>query len=204
MTTDSNIIDTTSLIAAIEGADLLYVDPPWKFGRDAPSNGFSGSCRKHYPGLSVEELQNMPIKENVANDCICLMWSTSLHLPAAINIMTSWGFKHRGVFQTFIKVTKKKRLKTSVGLYNRSSTEFLLLGIRGKVMPLLSDDRNVCGVLMEETRRHSQKPESARNRIDQRFSNCSKRVELFSRESNLVYPWSGWGNENTTSSQQQQ
>lgn len=193
--TPPQTIEIEALVDTIKGADLIYADPPWDYGRIASSNGFGGSCRKHYPRMTTEALKRMPIKDFVATDCVCLLWATGKHMPDALEILRSWGFQYRSVFQTWVKTNRRGTPKMALGLYSRSSTEYLLLGIRGKIKPLLSDARDVSGIIMEETTRHSRKPETARERIDRRFSPCTKRVELFSRATSLDYPWSGWGNE---------
>lgn len=189
-------IDHESLRECLQGANLILCDPPWRFGRDASSNGFqkNASARCHYAALKVDELIAMGIGEYCADDCILLLWSTSQHLPQALQIIHGWGFKYRCIFQTWVKVGKNGKPSTGLGLYSRSSTEFLLLGIRGRVSRLLSPiAKDVSGVIFAPRTRHSEKPAEARLRIEKRFRPCRRKVELFARQ--RAPGWISWGDQ---------
>jgi N6-adenosine-specific RNA methylase IME4 len=187
--------DHDSLRDCLHGAQLIMCDCPWRYDRDANSNGWHGSARRHYKGMGIGDLLAMDVGRYCADDCILLMWATSRHLPEALAIMKSWQFQYKTVFQTWIKTTKKGTPCMGLGRYSRSSSEFLLLGIKGKVQKLLSPTANdVLGVIFAPRTKHSQKPDQAILRINTRFAPCRKRVELFCR-GQAPSGWLGWGDE---------
>ena len=108
---------------------------------------------------------------------------TAAKIPDAIAVMRAWGFSYRTVFLTWIKTTQKGAPALGLGRYTRSSTEFLLLGIRGRVSQLLSGATDASGIVQTPRTRHSAKPSEAVERIDYVFSGpaACKKVELFAR-----------------------
>lgn len=188
-------IDHDSLGECLHGADLVLADPPWRYGRDAKSNGWRSSARRHYKGVTVEELCDMNVGDYCGQDAILLMWAPSSKLPEALHIMKQWSFDFRCVFQTWIKTCRDGRPRMGLGYYSRSSVEFLLLGVRGKIKRLVSPTaHDVLGVIFAARTRHSEKPRDAMLRVNTRFSPCRKRVELFCR-GEPEPGWVGWGDE---------
>lgn len=189
---------------AVAGANLLYCDPPWRYGRDAKSNGWHGSARKHYKAMTKRELCGMDVGTHVASDCVALVWATSSKLGEAIAVLEAWGFVYKGVFLTWIKTDKATNTKPVMGLgkYTRSSTEFLLFGTKGKVQTaqLLTGATAASGLLFHPRGEHSAKPIETYARIDEVFGGpgVEKRVELFARASNpppKSQPWIAWGDQ---------
>jgi N6-adenosine-specific RNA methylase IME4 len=190
-----------SLITALTGANVVCVDPPWRYGRDAKSNGWTGSATKHYPTMRASELAAMGVGEHTAKDCVLLMWATSSKLGEAISLIGEWGFDYKGVFLTWIKTDKEvTKPILGLGLYTRSSTEFLLFGTKGhvKTAGLLTGATSASGLLFHPRGQHSAKPFETYDRITEVFGGAGvrKRVELFAREQNPPPKgWCVWGNQ---------
>jgi hypothetical protein len=107
-------------VASGQKFGCLYVDPPWEYG-NRTSNG---AAVNHYPTLTDQELALLPVSELAAPDSHCHLWTTTVHLPTALGLLSAWGFQYKSVF-----VWVKEGL--GLGNYWRVSTEFLLLGVRG-------------------------------------------------------------------------
>jgi N6-adenosine-specific RNA methylase IME4 len=186
-------IDYDSLRECLHNAELIVCDPPWRYGRDASTNGWRSSARRFYAALTEEELCSMRVGDYCANDAVLLMWSTAKHIPSALAIMNAWGFDYRTIFQVWCKTTNAGQPLFGLGLYSRSSTEYLLLGIKGKVKRLLSPTaRDVSGKIFARRGRHSAKPIEAFERINHRFT-ARKKVELFARDQ--TSGWLCWGDQ---------
>ena len=187
-------IDHDSLRQCLRDAELIVCDPPWRYGRNAASNGWRSSARRFYAALTEEELCSMRVGDHCADDAILLLWTVSSKIPAAIRIMESWSFSFRCVWQTWVKVGQNGKPVLGLGKYSRSSTEFLLLGIKNKVGRLLSPHANdVSGIIFGRRTGHSKKPPEALERIERRFTPC-KRVELFCR-GQPAPGWVGFGDQ---------
>jgi site-specific DNA-methyltransferase (adenine-specific) len=63
------------------------------------------------------------------------------------------------------------------------------MGIKGKMKPV---SNKVSSVIISPRRKHSQKPDEARDKIVELFGDIP-RIELFAREK--IEGWDSWGNE---------
>ena len=110
-----------------------------------------------------------------------------------------------GLFRTVRQVWTKRYSNgqpvCGMGFYSRSSTEFVLLGARGKVMGLLTQARYRLPQELASTRgRYSEKPREMYKRIEQYVLPDTRKVELFARDA--ARPgWTTWGQEVERSSQ---
>lgn len=193
---------TESFARVVARANLVLVDPPWRYGREAASNGWHGSARRHYAAMTQRELCDLAVGEHAARDSVVLVWSTSPKLGEAIAIIKEWGFSFRGVLLSWVKTDKTaSRPVLGLGRYTRSSTEFLLFGIRGKVQKaqlLTAGATAVSGLLFHPRGPHSAKPSVVYKRIADVFGGpgVRKKVELFARASNPPpNDWSVWGDQ---------
>lgn len=170
-------VDLCELVAKGQRFGCLYVDPPWEYGNTASH----GAAIHHYPTLTVDELAALPVKDLGAPDAHCHLWTTTVHLPAALRLLAGWGFAYKSVF-----VWLKEGL--GLGNYWRVATEFLLLGVRGSA-PFA--DHGQPNWLAGGKGRHSEKPEAVR-RLIERVS-PGPYLELFARRE--APGWTTWGNE---------
>lgn len=171
---------------------IIYADPPWDYKGQLQHNGAggkdSGGAVRHYPTVTLNQLQQLPVSQIAEEDCLLFMWATSPHLDQAIDLGKAWGFD----WATVAFVWHKQR--TNPGFYTMSQCELCLVFKRGKI-PTPRGVRNarqfIDGFVSEKRGKHSAKPEEVRRRIDAMFPHHTK-IELFARETNLAH-WHGWG-----------
>lgn len=166
---------------------IIYADPAWDYDNRIQHNGkeTTGSAIYHYPTMKLDEMKALNIKSICEKDCLLFMWSSSPHLPQAIELMQSWGFEYK----TIAFVWDKQRVNP--GYYTMSQVEICLVGKKGKI-PSPRGARNIKQFLSQMRGRHSEKPSEIRDRIVQMFP-TQRKVELFARQE--VPGWSRWGNE---------
>jgi len=166
---------------------IVYADPCWNYaGREQHNKKEANkSVEEHYPTMTLEELKKLKVPEICHKDCLLFMWTSSPHLPQAIELMTSWGFEYKTIAFVWYKQ------KTNPGYYTMSECELCLVGKKGNI-PRPRGARNIRQFLSEERGRHSAKPVEIRKRIELMFPE-QKKIELFSREK--VEGWDAWGNE---------
>jgi len=154
----------------------LYVDPPWRY--DQPPRG---TAENHYPTMSLHELHALPMSQLAMPEAHLHLWVTHSFFHAGVGLLESWGFAYKSMF-----VWVKPQL--GMGYYWRSSSEFLLLGVRGK-LPFQS--RSIPNWLFLPRSRHSEKPELIRTLVEQ--VSPGPYLELFGRKA--VPGWTIFGNQ---------
>ncbi len=197
----------------------IVADPPWDYSRKLSGGGTSGyspvhqsrggsrGAANHYPTLTLEELQTLPVQSVAADRAHLYLWTTSSFVVEAHVLAESWGFSPK-VLVPWIKTKKNSHshvlqsggdlyagVRMGMGLYIRHCAEFILFCVRGK-SPTARND--VLGVLFAPQGKHSEKPSEAYNFID-RLS-PPPRLELFAREPREGYQV--WGNQVNDSSSQ--
>lgn len=174
------------------GYKCIVVDPPWKYGKwgkaSVAPRGSSYEPQDSvmpYETMSVDDIKSMRIAALAADDCDLYLWTTGKYLPVAFEVLQAWGFKY---CQT-LTWCKKPKGTGQGGLYC-PTTEFLLLGRRGK-MP--KDKTRLDSTWWEIKRpmKHSKKPEHFQDMIEQMSD--EPRIELFARRERQG--WDVWGNE---------
>ena len=169
---------------------VIYADPPWSF-KTYSDKGKVRSAEKHYPTMSKEDIQNLPVRKIAADNSMLFLWVTAPCLIEGIELITAWGFTYKTVAFTWVKQNKKNDgIFTGMGYYTRSNAEYCLLATRGKVLERKS--RSVSSVVLSHIERHSKKPNVVRDRIVGLLGNVP-RIELFAREQ--ADGWDAWGNE---------
>lgn len=166
---------------------VLYCDPPWAYEQIMQNKGReSGSAKKHYSTMSIEELKALDVKTLAEKNCILFMWAASPHLETAIALGKAWGFKYK----TVAFVWDKQRLIP--GHYTISQCEVCLVFTKGTI-PKERASRVERQFLSEsKSKRHSEKPHEIRDRITNMFPTHSK-LELFSRH--VTPGWDVWGDD---------
>ena len=98
------------------------------------------------------------------------------HLPAALSVMDSLGFRYV-THAVWVKRGLLAKLQLGLGQYLRGSHELLLLGVRGNLpRPLVAPP----SVFFAKRTRHSEKPAEAYRLIEQ--ISPGPRVEFFARQ----------------------
>jgi N6-adenosine-specific RNA methylase IME4 len=169
---------------------VIYCDPPWDYaGQTQHTDGDfkeGMSAKDHYNTMTLKQLKALDVKSLAdASGCLLFMWSSSPHLPQALELMKAWGFDYK----TIAFVWEKQ--KTNPGYYTLSQVEICIVGKRG-IIPKNRGSRKERQFLSEMRGRHSAKPAEIRKRITRMFPQ-HKKVELFARES--TEGWAVWGNE---------
>ena len=168
---------------------ILYADPPWDYG--GKTQHTSGAFKEgksavdHYQTLPLPALKALKVGALAAPDSLLFLWTSSPHLPQALELMAAWGF----VYKTVAFVWHKQ--KTNPGYYTLSSCELCLVGKRGTI-PSPRGSRKEHQFLSELRGVHSAKPAEVRDRICRMFP-TQKKVELFARQKTAG--WDVWGNE---------
>lgn len=171
-----------------EKYQIIYADPPWSY-KDKAAAGKRGASFK-YPVMSIEDIKKLPIKDLAADDCALFMWVTMPKLNEVFSVIEAWGFEYKTVAFTWVKKNKKSdSWFWGMGRWTRANAELCLLATKGKPKRVSA---GVHSILDDPVMRHSQKPDSARQRIVELMGDIP-RIELFAREK--VEGWDSWGNE---------
>ena len=166
---------------------VLYADPPWDYAGHSQHDTKTAvkSANGHYDTMTLDKLKELKVKEKCDKDCVLFLWTSSPHLPQAIELMTAWGFDYKTVAFVW------EKQKTNPGYYTMSQCELCLVGKRGKI-PRPRGSRKERQFLSSMRGRHSEKPEEIRSRISRMFPD-QKKLELFARQK--VEGWDAHGNE---------
>lgn len=160
---------------------IIYADPPWKYGNAMPE--YVTEPQDYYLLMSTEDICAMPVKDIAEKNAVLFMWTTSPHLPDALEVVKSWGFEYK---TTFIW----DKIKHNMGHYNSVRHEILLVCTRGACTPDVK--KLFDSVVSIERTEHSKKPEYFREIIETIYTYGNK-IELFAR----VTPegWDLFGNQ---------
>lgn len=166
------------LVAAGRTYGTVYADPPWRYDQSP-----RGAAAHHYPTMTVDELAALPVGRLAAPDSHIHLWATHSFYAEALRLMAAWGFEYRSLF-----VWVKPQL--GMGHYWRSSSEFLIFGLRGRA-PFR--DRSVPNWMCVPRGRHSEKPDVFRSLVS--LVSPGPYLELFGRKSVPDPNWTVFGNE---------
>jgi len=165
---------------------IIYCDPPWSY----VDQGCQGTMANHYKGMSVPELQLLPVEKIADKDCVLFMWATYPMLQEALWVIKSWGFTYKSIAFQWIKLNPKSRTPFyGLGRWTRGNTEPCLIATKGKPKRISA---SVFQLIQQPRTRHSEKPQEARDKIIQLVGDLP-RVELFARKK--TEGWDVWGNE---------
>ena len=168
---------------------IIYADPPWHY-RVYSKKGAGRSAESHYPTMTIEEIQALPVSELADKDCALFMWITFPLLKESLSVLSAWGFKFKTIAFVWIKQNRKSdSLFWGMGYWTRANAEFCVLATKGKPKRMA---KNVHQVIVSHIEEHSKKPDEARRRIV-RLMGDMPRIELFARQKTAG--WDVWGNE---------
>ena len=168
--------------------NIIYADPPWSY-KDKALAGNRGACCK-YDVMTIEDIENLPIKDISASDCILFMWVTMPKLNECFEVIKKCGFAYKTCAFTWIKQNKKSNsLFWGMGRWTRANAELCLIATKGKPK---RQSAKVHSIIMSKIREHSRKPDEVRNKIVELCGDIP-RIELFARQT--CEGWDCWGNE---------
>lgn len=152
--------------------NILYVDPPWSYN----DQGCQGTMANHYKGMKLKDIKNLSVNQIADENCILFLWATYPMLQEALEVIRAWGFVYKSIAFQWIKMNKiKKTPFYGLGRWTRGNTEPCLLATKGKPKRISA---SVFQLIFAPRRKHSQKPDIARDKIIQLVGNLP-RIELF-------------------------
>lgn len=160
---------------------IIYADPPWSYGNAMPE--YVTEPKDYYTLMTTEEICQMPVVGICEDNAVLFMWTTSPHLPEALEVVKAWGFKYK---TTFIW----DKIKHNMGHYNSVRHEILLVCTRGACTPDVK--KLFDSVVSIERAEHSKKPEFFREIIETIYTHGNK-IELFARQA--PQGWDVFGNQ---------
>jgi N6-adenosine-specific RNA methylase IME4 len=160
---------------------IIYADPPWKYGNAMPD--YVTEPQDYYLLMDTADICAMPVKDLTEDDAVLFLWSTSPHLPEALEVIKAWGFNYK---TTFIW----DKVKHNMGHYNSVRHEILLVCTKGACTPDVK--KLFDSVVSIERTEHSKKPEYFREIIETLYTYGNK-IELFSRSA--PDGWDVFGNQ---------
>jgi N6-adenosine-specific RNA methylase IME4 len=182
------------------GYGALYLDPPWRFTTYTED---PGDRAPPYPTMTMDEIAALPVSDLAARNCWVFCWTSGPYVPATLEILRGWGFRHSTRAFTWVKLKRSgDGFHKGLGMTTRKNTEEVILAklgsppVMAKPDELLATDADgdevwenqVC---LSPVREHSRKPDEIRERIVQMAK--GPRLELFARQR---FPgWEAWGND---------
>lgn len=170
---------------------VLYTDNPWAYSKGAPMDRNLGNPEEHYPTLTSEELARLPVDRIAARSCVLFAWVPMPKLKEAFAVFEAWGFQEYKTGAVWDKDPEETRAPPGMGYWFEQDAELLLIFTRGDVPCPLPEVRR-SSMIRWRKGRHSEKPEEARELINQYFPTLRK-LELFARAAAIG--WDSWGNE---------
>lgn len=138
---------------------IIYADPPWNY----QDQGCQGTMANHYKGMHLEDIKALPVKDITSEDAVLFLWATYPMLKEALEVINAWGFKYKTIAFQWVKLNKKNgKYFFGLGRWTRGNTEPCLLATKGKPHRV---DNSVSQIIASPLRKHSQKPEEARDKI---------------------------------------
>jgi len=191
-------VDDLQLLPNAGRYHVIVADPPWRFDVRNRATGLGRSADRHYSTMTLDEINTLPVGEIAGPDCWLMLWTTGPHLPQALKVMHSWGFRYSALGFVWVKLRRGYRpdllgirssdLAMGLGYTTRKASEPCLLGRRGNPRRLRNDVRDV---ILAPVREQSRKPNEFYERVEQ-FA-PGPRLDLFARERRPG--WDAWGNE---------
>ena len=177
--------------------DVLLADPATRFETYSPA-GAGKSPDAHYPTMTWEELEALPVQQLARGDALLMLWACWPTLKQSLALMDAWGFRYvtGGAWHTR---TKHGKSVFGCGYVLRSATEPYLIGTLGS--PATANNiRNVIetedlDVIDAMRREHSRKPDEQYSVCERIMPRALRFAELFGRQTRPG--WDVWGNEST-------
>lgn len=134
-------------------------------------------------------IDELPINDITQDEAVCFMWVTTPLMPDGFKLMEAWGFKYKTM------IVWEKTGLLGMGNWVRVQTEFILIGVKGKVKPFAHQERNI---YKHKVGRHSQKPHFFRQLVEKMaaksFEHLEK-LEMFARTREGMFgdiEYEGW------------
>jgi N6-adenosine-specific RNA methylase IME4 len=133
-------------------ADVLVVDPPWPMKKFVMKIHGNEKPELDYKTMSLEDIARLNLVERFAGEnCHVFLWTTNRFLPAALEILKTWGVKYSLPF-----IWHKNGGPQPVGQAQYNS-ELCIYGRVGK--PKFVTTKNFFTCFNAKRTGHSKKPE---------------------------------------------
>jgi len=161
----------------------VVADPPWQYDNTSTR----GAAEDHYVTMTVDELVGLPVADWTDDQAHLYLWTTNGFIRESFAILDAWGFTYKTML-----VWAKPQL--GMGNYFRSSTEYVLFGVKGG---LRTKDCNQRNWFQAPRGRHSAKPELFFDIVEQASEEPGLEMFARRRRDNLLssFRWDYWGNE---------
>ena len=170
--------------------NIIYADPPWSYKTWSEKGKEKKSAENHYACMEKEDIQELPIQNICADDCVLFLWVTFPCLEEGLELIKKWGFTYKTCGFTWVKRNKvSDSWFWGLGYWTRANAEICLLATKGQPKRVSKSVHQICD---ERIREHSRKPDEIRDRIVELCGELP-RIELFARQK--VDGWDCWGNE---------
>lgn len=166
--------------------NVIYADPPWQYKQKSSGRGNKSGANDKY---ETNDVSKMPINEITQENALMFMWCTTPLMPEAMDLLKAWGFKYKTI------IVWEKTGLLGMGNWIRIQTEFILIGVKGKVKPFSHQDRNI---YKHPVGKHSQKPHIFRQLVETLSKKSFDRIdklELFARTRDGMFgdiEYEGW------------
>ena len=167
--------------------NVIAADPPWKYDNAKTGGSMKSGAMQKYEGMTLTELEAVPVRRIADKDAILFLWATVPMLPEAIILLHSWGFKYK------TEITWIKLGRMGLGYWFRGNNEKLLIGVRGHIPPFRHQHKNY---MLEFPSRHSAKPSVFHRLVEDAIKGSiphPRKIELFARRE--LPGWTCVGNE---------
>lgn len=154
---------------------VLVADPPWLFSDPLPGDG--RGAVKHYPCMTIRELERMAIPD-CGPDAVLFLWRVASMPREALRLCDAWGFEPKSEI-VWRKMTRGAQWLEFFGMgrYVRQAHEVCLIATRGHAHP---ECHSIRSIFSARVRAHSQKPEAFYSIVDCLYPSSPK-IELFAR-----------------------
>lgn len=166
----------------------ILADPPWRFETFDGESAVPTTSDDPYSTMTLADIKAMPMDFTGGPDCALVMWATAPLLPAALEVMTSWGFAYKTAGAWAKQSSTGRKWAFGTGYTFRSAAEFFLVGTRGNP-PVRS--KSIRNLIVAPVREHSRKPAQMHEACESLFD--GPYLELFAREPRPG--WTVWGNQ---------
>ena len=167
---------------------VILADPPWELNAGSPNLHIPHQRTRPLPyqTMTLEQIKSLPVVNIADKNSVLFLWTTNKYIESSYDVARIWGFTPSTML-VWCKKPKGRGLGGTFGI----STEYLLFCRRGG---LKAKDRYWSTWFEAARRKHSQKPEIAREIIEKCFDGA--KIELFARQHYLG--WDVWGDEVST------
>lgn len=182
---------------------IISLDIPWHHETRAPLKDDAAirTPQKHYPTISLDYAETIPVREMAAKDTWVHLWITGPLLVRGVHnrLFDAWGVTPSSLAYVWLKLWNntdveqyrrtpllEQDLALGMGLTTRQNAEYVVLGRIGSPKRARADIRQV---IISPRREHSRKPDEYYRRVEH-FA-VGDRIDCFPGQERRG--WTAWG-----------